>query len=111
MKAKKNFFIGSSVVLLLIFGVLLWNCTSKKDSENQIVNIGVIYPLTGDASFWGQNAKNGVQLAVEKFLPQNFLKGKQIQAIYEDSKSASKDAVSAANKLISQDTNTTTLSR
>jgi branched-chain amino acid transport system substrate-binding protein len=67
------------------------------------VKIGVIYPLTGDASAWGAEARNGVELAVDDFEPQDKLRGVSIRPIIEDSKSAPKDAVSAANKLIFQD--------
>jgi len=72
-----------------------------EDVKEQI-EIGVVYPLTGDAAFWGNNAKNGAELAVEDFTKEN--EGKyEVSVIYEDSKSSSKDAISAVNKLIFQD--------
>lgn len=99
MKALKIFAIG----LVFLTGLLGSGCNSgsnKKDTPKEI-KLGVIYPLTGDAAFWGNNAKKGVELAVEDFIKSN--KGIDIKVIYEDSKSSTKDAVNAVNKLIFQD--------
>lgn len=65
--------------------------------------IGVIYPLTGEASFWGNNARNGAELAVQDFNARGGGQGYKVEVSYEDSKSVPKEAVNAANKLIFND--------
>ncbi len=91
-----------SLSFITIFSLVLFFSGCGK-SEKDVVKIGVIYPLTAEASFWGNNARNGAELAVDDFNAQGGITGKRIKIIYEDSKSTPKDAVNAANKLIFQD--------
>jgi branched-chain amino acid transport system substrate-binding protein len=61
----------------------------------------VILPLTGNYAVIGEGEKKGIDMAVET-LKQKF-PGKKIEIIYEDYASETKNAVTAANKLISVD--------
>ena len=57
-------------------------------------------PLTGDAAIWGQNDKEGMDLAAEEINKSNKLKGKKVKIIYEDSEALPQKAVSAFKKLV-----------
>ena len=73
-------------------------CSNKRDEG--VIKIGVILPLTGPVAEPGNNALNGIKVAVEQFNRKN---ARKIVLIIEDSKSNSKDGVSAINKLIEVD--------
>ncbi|MBN1214816.1 MAG: ABC transporter substrate-binding protein [Candidatus Lokiarchaeota archaeon] len=65
------------------------------------MKIGAILPLTGGGAEWGITSKNALELALKKY---NINSTKlKIEILYEDSKTNSKDALNALNKLISQD--------
>lgn len=88
-------------VLTLILGlyiVALSNigCTNKNDNN---IKIGAILPLTGEGSEWGITSKNSIILAQEEYNLNN--PEKQVEVIFEDSKTSSKDALNALNKLSS----------
>jgi branched-chain amino acid transport system substrate-binding protein len=95
----KNSLLGLLIAFLTI-ALFISGCSR---TEQEVYKIGVIYPLTGEASFWGNNARNGAELAADDFNAQGGIEGRKIQVIFEDSKSVPKDAVNAANKLIFQD--------
>jgi branched-chain amino acid transport system substrate-binding protein len=100
MKNKK---LLSLLIIFFTTFLLIIGTPSCKKKEQETIKIGAIYPLTGEASFWGENAKNAVLLAKEMFKGENFLKGKKIEIIIEDSHSNTSDAVSSMNKLIFKD--------
>lgn len=69
-------------------------------SQPEMVKIGFVGPLTGDAASVGQDIKN----AVEMFFEQNPMwDGKEVEVVYEDGKCNGQDAASAAQKLINTD--------
>jgi branched-chain amino acid transport system substrate-binding protein len=92
------------VVLLIVLGlgVLAYGyigITGKVVSEvstDRAVKVGFMGPLTGDASGFGQNIKNGVELALEDSGLQN------VKLVYEDSGCEGSKAASAAQKLIKE---------
>lgn len=61
------------------------------------VRIGVILPLTGEATYWGSNARNGALLAIEDLNRD----GKRFELVFEDSQCDPKIAVSAYHRLTS----------
>ena len=91
---------GILVVIIIIIGLV---CLNKNTNTSQVnknnIKVGVIVPLTGDFAVIGEEVKNGVDLAVTELQ----LKGLNITAVYEDDKFDPKEAVSAANKLITVD--------
>lgn len=98
---KKLWMIVVAIVAAIVVGIVLTQRPAEKESK--VCKIGVLYPITGDASYWGENARNGALLAVKNFSPQNKLKNYKVVALVEDSKSTPKDAVAAVSKLIYQD--------
>jgi branched-chain amino acid transport system substrate-binding protein len=86
-----------AVVLAVCLGMFSSGCKEKKDT----IKIGAILPLTGNLSAIGTGEKKGIELAYDSIKKQ--YPNKNIIVIYEDFKSDTKLAVSAANKLISID--------
>ncbi|MDR2415286.1 MAG: ABC transporter substrate-binding protein [Candidatus Peribacteria bacterium] len=93
-------------LLGIIAFVSLAGCTGTTQNqtstnEKQIVNIGIILPMSGPASTYGIDALNAYTYVVDQFnASQSEL---QIALIVEDGKCEGKDATSAAQKLITID--------
>jgi branched-chain amino acid transport system substrate-binding protein len=84
-------------ILFVFFVVgILHSC-----SYNDGIRIGVILPLTGDAAIYGDNCRNGIELAVEEINQSGGVKGKKVELIIEDSKLQPQIAVNAFEKLVS----------
>lgn len=93
----KKIYILIIIIVLLILGLfLIFNKTLKQDEK---VNIGVLAPLSGDASIYGINVQKGIFLAVEEINNKGGINGKKINLIIEDSLCNANDAILAYNKL------------
>ena len=68
-----------------------------------VVRIGVVLPLSGDAATYGVSLRTGADLALRRVNTDGGIGGHPVSLIYEDSKASPKDAVTALNKLISID--------
>jgi branched-chain amino acid transport system substrate-binding protein len=65
------------------------------------IKIGVVASLSGDQKPWGEDSKDGAQMAVEEFNAAGGFNGKKIELKVEDSASKPEVAKTAAVKLIS----------
>ena len=88
-------FLLNVVVILFITG-----CQRAGKSP---VELGAILPLTGDAAIYGQELKNGIELAREEINNAGGIKGKKIEVKYEDDRGQPKEGVTAIQKLINVD--------
>jgi len=68
-----------------------------------VTKIGAYLPLTGWAANYGEDAKRGIDLAVEEVNSKGGIRGKTVEVIYEDSGGNPKQSVSAVQKLINID--------
>jgi branched-chain amino acid transport system substrate-binding protein len=89
-------------VALCIASSIVAGCARRESGATQqtTLKIGAVLPLTGDLATYGQNAKEGIELAVEEINSQGDIK---VQVVYEDSKGQAQAAVSAMQKLITVD--------
>jgi len=95
----KKIIIGVIAVILIVVGISYFGKNSNQPSVKEPIKIGVILPLTGDAAFIGDAAKNSAILAKESF-------GKTkntYELIFEDDQADSKKTVSAFRKLVDID--------
>src|SRR5688500_17649167 len=53
-------------------------------SESREVRVGVAVPLTGPTAFYGEDIKEGVEMAVDEANVQGGINGRPIDIIYED---------------------------
>lgn len=92
--------------IVLLFGcaflvVLFAGCAKKE--EEKTIKIGVILPLTGLQSTFGESTKRGIDLALEEINGEGGILGKQIECIVEDDQSKVDEAQTAVTKLLTQD--------
>jgi branched-chain amino acid transport system substrate-binding protein len=88
-----------AVISILIASLMVFSfgCAKKEEKE---IKIGAILPLTGDAAEWGNNTKNGIDIAVDKINNAGGINGKKIKILYEDTQGTPQNGVSAIQKLI-----------
>jgi len=89
------------VVVLLVVGAIFMGISSSKTGN--VIKVGFIGPLTGDASPYGVPVKQGIELALKDSISKGLIKDGQIQIIYEDGKCDGAESVKAAQKLINID--------
>ncbi|MEO0136372.1 MAG: ABC transporter substrate-binding protein [candidate division WOR-3 bacterium] len=87
-------------VLLLTSAIICATIFVSCKPEPKTIKIGAILPLTGKAAWLGENARNGIQLAVDELNRKGGIKGTKIEVIFEDSKLDPKEGVAIANRLI-----------
>lgn len=88
----------------LFFGVVSALCLAAcQPSSDDTIKLGMIGPLTGDISSYGQDILHGAEMAIEEVNAAGGINGKQVELIAEDGKCAGGDAASAAQKLVNVD--------
>ena len=101
MKNKNMWF--SVGILVVIVALLASGCQKSNEKVEDTIKIGVIAPLSGGPSLWGQGSLNMINLAVDEINSNGGINGKKIVIIPEDGKCQPKAAVTAAHKLIDVD--------
>jgi branched-chain amino acid transport system substrate-binding protein len=94
------------VVIIILAIIVIWYGVSKKPTNptaKEPIKIGVISPLTGSASNYGDPAAKAIVLAAEQINKQGGINGRRIELIIEDGKCDATEAVNAVNKLINVD--------
>ena len=101
MEGKK---IGAILIILivLVVGYFLAQGSAPEEGED-IITIGFIGPLTGDAVSYGEPISNGVRMAVDDLNQAGGVNGKMLEVIYEDGRCTNEDALNAAQKLVNID--------
>lgn len=79
--------------VIAIFAIILLISCNNKDTNKDVINIGVIAPLTGDGSRYGEAMKRGIDFAIEDLNRVGGFQKKKIVAIYADDKFNTKDAI------------------
>lgn len=103
MKPPNSTFI-IAILLLVLAGLVWWgNARDRVTGEREPVKIGVVASLTGPGSFYGQNIRKGVQLAVDEINKGGGVDGSPLEALFEDDATDSKQVVSAVRKLADVD--------
>jgi len=87
------------IILVIVVGAI-WYAVSR-EPEEEVIKIGVIVVLSGDAAIYGEDARKGLDLALEEINKEGGVLGKKIELIYEDSRLDPKEAVTAMNKFTS----------
>lgn len=102
MKTKISILAITLAALLLLAACT--NTTGKiTGTSSDTIEIGAIFPLTGDAAAYGIPGQQSIQLAVKEINENGGINGKQLKVIYEDGSCSAKGGASAANKLINVD--------
>ncbi|MBU4360488.1 ABC transporter substrate-binding protein [Patescibacteria group bacterium] len=96
---KKQIWIPILVVVIIIVGIILLtqNKNNQIDENQEPIKIGAILPLTGKIAQYAEEARRGIEIALEQE------KDLKLEIIYEDSKSDAKEGVSAYQRLQTMD--------
>lgn len=94
--SKSRFLISLVATLALVGAGCANQGTNQNSSAETKVKIGVMVPLTGEASAYGESVKKAVELSLKDSQVTN------IELVYQDSKCDGKEAVSAMNALVSE---------
>lgn len=102
MKNKILFIIA---IILIVVAVIFFILSQKQGqpTEAESIKIGAIIPLTGAASYVGQQNQIGLSLAVDEINKKGGIRGEKIEIIYEDSMTNPAEGVKAFNKLVDYD--------
>ncbi len=84
--------------LLSLCIIVVLGCQKKDD----VIQIGIAGPMTGDQAKMGMDFKNGAALAVEEWNGRGGVLGKRLELIISDDQHDPKQAVSVANKMVNQ---------
>lgn len=99
MKNKKTLLnIGIILFIILATVLIAWPSNSQ-----DTINIGGVFHLSGEASFWGTTELNAAQMAVEEINSQGGINNKKIKFIVEDSQTDFLQTNNVINKLIEVD--------
>ena len=96
--SRRHFFALTSSIATSAF---LAGCGSQP-VDNSHIRVGVMGPYTGDVAQYGLAVRSGALLYIKKFNEQGILNGKVIEAIAEDEKGDSTEAILVYNKLIDE---------
>lgn len=97
MRRKEWFAVLIVVVIIIILS--FFPSPLNTDDKNKELTIGAILPLSGPSAIWGENIKNGMELA-KKDLEKE---GIGLNVVYEDSKADPNEGINAYNKLVNID--------
>lgn len=101
LRSKIPGWVSPIVIVTLTLGFFSFYSCAKKG--RQIIKVGAILSLTGDASSYGDMMKKGMEIAIEEINSNGGINNKPLQIIYEDSQFIPKLAMNAAKKLIEVD--------
>jgi branched-chain amino acid transport system substrate-binding protein len=100
---NKNKLIWWVVAIIIVVGLVWWGVSKNVGGAGNVIKVGFIGPLTGDAAAYGESAQNIAQLAVGEINAAGGINGKQIQVIYEDGACDGATAANAMQKLANVD--------
>ncbi len=90
------------ILPVVVAMVVLSACTGGGTGGGTL-KVAVLAPLTGANATFGESTKNGAQMAIDEWNAKGGVLGRQIVAVVEDSQCEPEPAISAANKVITQD--------
>ena len=93
---KKKWIITTVIIALIVIllGLKFWN---KNDSTNNgVVKIGAILPLSGNSAVLGEPKKRAFEIALDQYNA----KGKKLEIVFEDNFGSASDGASAFNKML-----------
>jgi len=97
----KKSWIAIVVAVVLALGIIL--ALMRLAGEPHEIRIGAVLPLTGGAGKYGEDAKLGIELAIEEENAKGGINGKFVKVVFEDDQSSPQQTVSAFRKLTTLD--------
>lgn len=104
MKNLKAIVVSLMVMTILVFagcrGGGETNNGESQKSEEEVIKIGATLDFTGPNAVYGEQVKQGIEIAVAEINKKGGVKGRDINVQYQDSKSNPKEAVANAQKYL-----------
>lgn len=100
MKTHKRLIIAIGLVCVASFLLLMPVACNRKSDD---IVIGAALPLTGPTSYYGEDSRRGIDMALDEINAAGGVRGKKIRVIYEDTQGKGNQAINAVRKLISAD--------
>ncbi len=101
MKKKLSMLLA---VGLLVSGLTACGANSNGGQANSNeIKIGINYELSGGVASYGQSSVDGIMMAIDEINAAGGVDGKKLVPVKYDNKSEPAEAITLANKLISQD--------
>lgn len=97
MKKQTKSYLTVAIIVIVILGIVVF----YEQKEKEVIKVGVIAPLSGQAASYGEYVIKSLKLSIEDFNKES--EDFNFEAIYEDGMCDPKEAVTAINKLISVD--------
>lgn len=91
------------VILVILVAVLTWRNRYCESPKSNVIRVGAILPMTGNASNYGELMKRGISIAVDEYNAVAGNSAAPMEVVIEDSRSNPKDGVSAMQKLLQID--------
>jgi branched-chain amino acid transport system substrate-binding protein len=91
---------GCFIVLGLLFSGVLAFAGGKADPDTIV--IGSILPLSGPVAAYGEQARNGMNLAVEEINASGGIGGRKLKIVYEDDQARPEQTAGAFKRLVSR---------
>lgn len=79
------------------------NESSASPDETEVIKVGLQAPMTGDNAQYGEEMKNGIELAFTKINNDGGVNGKKLELVVGDDKATTSEAVAVVNKMINND--------
>lgn len=106
-----------SSILILCLSFVLFACSnvdtgadtdgtdgeSDNSGDSDVIKVGLQAPMTGDNAQYGEEMKNGIELAFKKINSEGGVNGKELQLIVGDDQADTSEAVAVVNKMINND--------
>ncbi|MEG2020707.1 MAG: ABC transporter substrate-binding protein [Oscillospiraceae bacterium] len=92
-----------SIILAFIMALSMAACGQKGKSTGETIRIGVVCPLTGESSIYGDVLSQTIQLLVEQKNEAGGLLGKKIELMIYDNRDDAVETTNAARKAILND--------
>jgi len=99
----KSFWTIAGVIVLALAGYFILAEKPNNQAGGEPIKIGVVASLTGAGSFYGENVRNGVQMAAEEIYAAGGIDGQPLEIIFEDDQTNPQKTVTAVKKLATLD--------
>jgi branched-chain amino acid transport system substrate-binding protein len=104
--------IVKKICVFIVLAVLLVGCSSSKTTSGNessaansgdTIKVGLEAPMSGDNAQYGQDMKNGVDLAFKKINSDGGINGQKLELVVGDDKATPSEAVAVVNKMVMND--------
>jgi branched-chain amino acid transport system substrate-binding protein len=94
---------GSVNIVLAVIISTVMVAFSVPATANDTIKVGLVNPMTGGGSFFGDMIVKGIRLSAEEINKRGGLIGQKVELIVEDDRGLPAEGVAAAQKLINKD--------